>query len=114
MTDFYKQNKEMPVPTMDLREFLVCRSGNAQLVDAFYRFVYGFTDPSPARDLRLRDDTGHGGSQVRTGPFWNSPDLWVRKANYNGTDHQSPRYGQDNWFYARVRNRSAIATAPIF
>jgi hypothetical protein len=49
-----------------------------------------------------------------TGPvFWNSPDLWIRNANDNGTTHQNPEAGQDNWFYARARNRGT-ATARAF
>jgi hypothetical protein len=38
----------------------------------------------------------------------------VRNSNDNGTTHQAPEFGQDNWFYARVRNRSATATARHF
>jgi hypothetical protein len=37
--------------------------------------------------------------------FWSSPDLWVRHAEDGGTEHQSPRAGQDNWFYSRIHNR---------
>jgi hypothetical protein len=45
--------------------------------------------------------------------FWDSPDLWIRNANDNGTTHQNPEFGQDNWFYARVRNRGTV-TARAF
>ena len=48
------------------------------------------------------------------GAFWNSPDLWIRNADDNGTTHQNPEQGQDNWFYARVRNRTVNATARHF
>ena len=56
-------------------------------------------------DLWIKDDPSHTGADVFSGVFWNSPDLWIRNANDNGTTHQNPEFGQDNWFYARVRNR---------
>lgn len=114
MRDLYNERREKLTTTTDIEEFLVCRTGNAQLVDAFHRFVYGFNDPSPVPDLWLRDDPAHTGADAWAGNFWNSPDLWIRNANDNGTTHQSPEFGQDNWFYARVRNRSATATARHF
>ncbi len=114
MRDFYNERRRRPATTTDLEEFLVCRSGNPQLVDAFHRFVFGFSDPSPAPDLWLRDDPAHAGEGLWAGAFWDSPDLWVRHAEDGGTTHQSPEYGQDNWFYATVRNRSATAIARHF
>jgi hypothetical protein len=56
-------------------------------------------------DLWIKDDPADTGANVFGGTFWNSPDLWIRNANDNGTTHQNPEFGQDNWFYARVRNR---------
>lgn len=109
MSDFYKQRWRKPVTTMEIEEFLLCRTGEARLVDAFHRFVYGFGDPAPAPDLWLRDEPAHTGSEQWGGTFWNSPDVWVRNADDGGLTHQSPEYGQDNWFYARVRNRGASA-----
>jgi hypothetical protein len=114
MSEFYKARKSRPATTTDIEEFLVCRTGNAQLVDAFHRFVYGFSNPSPVPDLWLRDDPAHAGVDQWAGTFWNSPDLWIRNSNDGGTTHQNPEHGQDNWFYARVRNRSATATARHF
>ena len=114
MSDFYKERKARPETTAHIEEFLVSRSGNAQLVDAFHRFIYGFGDPSPAPDLWIRDDPAHTGSDAWGGTFWDSPDLWIRNADDGGTVHQPPEFGQDNWFHARVRNRSATATARHF
>jgi hypothetical protein len=111
MSDFYKARHPRPATTPELESFLVARSGQPQLVDAFHRFVYGFSDPSPAPDLWLRDDPSHAGPNTWAGTFWDSPDLWVRNADDGGTIHQPVEHGQDNWFYARVRNRSATATA---
>lgn len=56
-------------------------------------------------DLWIKDNPADTGSNLVGGTFWNSPDLWIRNANDNGTTHQAPEFGQDNWFYARVRNR---------
>jgi hypothetical protein len=114
MSDFYKTHRARPVTTMEIEEFLLSRSGNPLLVDAYHRFVYGFSNPSPAPDLWLRDDPAHTGPDVWGGTFWNSPDLWIRNKDDGGTVHQDPEFGQDNWFYARVRNRSATATANHF
>jgi hypothetical protein len=58
-------------------------------------------------DLWIKDAASDTGADVFSGAFWNSPDLWIRNANDNGTTHQTPEFGQDNWFYARVRNRGS-------
>jgi hypothetical protein len=100
----------MPASSAMIEEFLLARGGNAEVVDAFHRFVYGLDDSS-LPDLWLRDDPGHGGNDLWSGTFWDSPDLWVRNHDDGGTTHQQPEFGQDNWFHARVRNRSAVATA---
>lgn len=105
MSEFYQQRRHRPVSTMEIEEFLVCRTGNPQLVDAFHRFIYGFGNPSTGPDLWLRDEPGHTGAELWSGRFWDSPDLWVRNADDGGINHQTPEFGQDNWFYARVRNR---------
>jgi hypothetical protein len=114
MSEFYKERNSRPVTTANIEEFLVSKTGKVQIVDAFHRFVYGFNDPSPVPDLWLRDDPAHTGPDAWAGAFWNSPDLWIRNADDNGTTHQNPEQGQDNWFYARVRNRSLTATARHF
>ncbi|BFU95578.1 MAG: hypothetical protein NTNFB02_23000 [Nitrospira sp.] len=114
MNDFYTTRRARPATTPDLEALLVARSGQATLVDAFHRFVYGFADPNPAPDLWIKDDPGHAGSDFWAGTFWNSPDLWIRNADDGGTAHQAPEFGQDNWFHARVRNRSTTGSARHF
>ena len=114
MAAFYDARNSRPATTVQLEEFLVARSSDATLVDGFHRFVYGFPDPSAAPDLWIKDDPAHAGSHLWAGTFWNSPDLWNRHADDNGTVHQPPEYGQDNWFHARVRNRSTSGTARHF
>jgi hypothetical protein len=110
--DAYKGNS--PVSTAMIEETLLSRSGNAQVVSAFHRFVYGLTDPSAAPDLWIKDEPDHTGADEWGGAFWDSPDLWIRNQDDGGTEHQSPEYGQDNWFHARVRNKAAVETAQHF
>lgn len=114
MSDFYEKHKGDPVSTQMIEEFLVSKSGNEDIVDAFHRFIYGFGDPSPAPDLWLRDEVGDPGDDLWGGVFWDSPDLWIRNDDDGGTTHQSPEFGQDNWFYARVRNKSGAGAAQHF
>ena len=114
MRDMHNTYKgKSPVSTQMMEEFLICKSGNKDLVDAFHRFIYGFDDiGSP--DLWMKDHTSHTGSDQWDGAFWDSRDLWSRNSDDDGTTHQSPEYGQDNWFYARVRNKSATNEAQHF
>jgi hypothetical protein len=112
MRALYEGHRGDPVSTSMLEEHLVAHTGLPVLVDAFHRFVFGFADPSPPPHLGLRDAPGHAGADVSGGAFWDSPDLWVRHADDGGTIHQPPQYGQDNWFYARVRNDPAAGACP--
>ena len=111
MSGFYRAHADQLITTLTLEEHLAAGIGPGapDVVDGFHHFVYGFADPSPSPDLWLRDDPGHTGSERWTGRFWDSPDLWIRHADDGGTVHQAPIAGQDNWFYARIRNRGAGA-----
>ena len=109
MSEFYRTRRSRPVTTLDLESHLLVKSGNPGVVDAFHRFVYGLSDPSPGPDLWLRDDPAHTGAEQWNGRFWDSPDLWIRNRDDGGTVHQSPIAGRDNYFYARVRNQGAGA-----
>ncbi|HKO96835.1 MAG TPA: hypothetical protein VJU86_07585 [Pyrinomonadaceae bacterium] len=114
MGSLYDTHNSRPVSTQIIEEYLLSTSGNAQVVDAFHRFVYGLADPSPSPDLWLKDDPGHTGADEWDGAFWDSPDLWIRNDDDGGMSHQSPEYGQDNWFHARVRNKAAAGEAEHF
>ena len=114
IADLYQTHNARPVSTQIVEEFLLSKSGKAQVVDAFHRFVYGLSDPSPIPDVWLRDDTAHTGTEEWDGVFWDSPDLWIRNADDGGTDHQSPEFGQDNWFHARIRNKASSDAAEHF
>lgn len=106
MSDLYEKHKGNPVSTQMIEEFLLCKSGNPDIVDAFHRFIYGLGNPSPAPGLWIRDDPADPGADQWGGTFWDSPDLWIRNNDDGGTTHQSPEFGQDNWFHARVRNKA--------
>jgi hypothetical protein len=97
-----------------IEEFLLCKSGNPDIVDAFHRFVYGLGNPSPAPNLWIRDDPADPGADQWGGIFWDSPDLWIRNNDDGGTTHQSPEFGHDNWFHARVRNKAGVGSAGHF
>lgn len=114
LRDLYVGYRGDPVSTAMIEEYLLRRSGNAQVVDAFHRFVYGLADPAPAPDLWLRDAAGDPGGDAWGGAFWDSPDLWIRHQDDGGDAHQAPEYGQDNWFHARVRNRAGTGPARHF
>lgn len=107
MGEFYAANREKPSTTLQLESHLLARSGKVGTVDAFHRFVYGFTDSDRAPDLWIRDDPGQT-AEHWPGRFWDSPDLWVRRVDDGGGTHESPVAGQDNWFYARVHNRGSV------
>ena len=115
MGELYEAHKGgLPVSTARLEELLVSRSGNPAVVGAFHRFVYGLGNPAPAPDLWLRDAAADPGADAWGGEFWDSPDLWIRNADDDLTTHQSPEHGQDNWFYARVRNKAGAGAATHF
>jgi hypothetical protein len=112
MKEFYTEHAGELVTTADLEAHLVSRSGRLALADWFHRFVYGLPAPRAGLepDLYIRDSPGDPGVDHHTGPtFWDSPDLWIRNQDdpVTATAHQSPEAGQDNYFYARVRNRGA-------
>jgi hypothetical protein len=105
MAELYASNRGQPVSAQSLEEFLLARSGNPGIVDAFHRFVYGLAEPSPMPELWIRDAVDDPGGDHWAGTFWDSPDIWVRNRDDGGTSHQAPRSGQDNWLHARIRNR---------
>ena len=78
-----------------------------QMLDSFHD--RGLLVTSPQADLYIREAADDTGADSYLGPiFWDSPDLWVRNADDGIPVHQSPKHGQDNWFYARVSNRGTF------
>lgn len=115
MSGIFQDAVDRRFATPDIEAELIRRSGQLQLASYFDRFVYGFGDLSVGAqpDLYLRDAADDTGDTPYPGTFWKSPDIWVRHFDDEGTTHQNPEYGQDNWLYARVHNRG-IATARSF
>lgn len=114
MGELYDKHKGNPLSTQMIEEFLLCKTGNPNIVDAFHRFVYALENPATVPDLWLRDDPADPGADLWGGTFWDSPDLWIRNNDDGGTAHQSPEFGQDNWFHARVRNKAGGGNATHF
>lgn len=57
----------------------------------------------PAVDVYIND--GRNGEYPYLHAFWESPDMWCRRAPDGGTTHQSPLVGATNYMYVRVKNR---------
>ena len=78
-----------------------------QMLDSFHD--RGLLVCSAQADLYIREASDDPGADSYLGPvFWDSPDLWIRNADDGIPVHQSPKQGQDNWLYARVRNRGTV------
>jgi hypothetical protein len=79
-----------------------------QMLDSFHD--RGILPVDVNANLFIRDDVADPGTESYHSPtFWDSPDLWVRNHDDNGSTHEEPKAGQDNWFYARVSNRGSAA-----
>ena len=114
MAGIYQAKTERHYSTPEIESELIRRSGHMAIADYFERFVYGGDTAGPgAANLHLRDAADDTGTEPYAGTFWLSPDVWVRTAEDGGTTPQAPEFGQDNWLYARVRNRGT-ATARSF
>lgn len=61
----------------------------------------------------IKDNSADTGAEPSVGPFWDSPDIWVRNSDDNGTVHQNTIRGQDNFIYVRVRNKGAQPSEEI-
>ena len=67
------------------------------------------------RDLYIRDNPTDDGSVPQPSyGFWDSPDIWVRNIDDDGTTHQDTIRGRDNFFYARISNRGSQASHPCW
>lgn len=64
-------------------------------------------------DLYTRDNPQDTGVVPSAPPWWNSPDIWVRRADDGGAQHQDPQAGQRNYLYARVLNRGSTTVTNI-
>ncbi|HEY0414280.1 MAG TPA: M36 family metallopeptidase [Allosphingosinicella sp.] len=79
-----------------------------EMAQAFHN--QGILAVDAGADIYIRDDSADPGTTAYHSPtFWDSPDVWIRNHDDGGTAHEQPVAGQDNWFYARVRNRGSVA-----
>lgn len=59
---------------------------------------------APSADVMIRDSVADLGAEPSGSPFWESPDIVVRRADDDVFSHQNPIRGQRNFIYVRVRN----------
>lgn len=116
MASIYRDRIDRRYTTPVIESELIRRSGQLHIAEYFDRFVYGFGNlPVGVQpDLYLRDASDDAGDTPYTGVYWLSPDIWVRNADDDGTTHQNPESGQDNWLYARVHNRGTATARSFF
>ena len=67
-------------------------------------------DP-PEVDVYI-DDGRHGEYDYLYG-FWESKDMWARRAADGGTTHQEPVVGKTNYMYVRVSNRGSMPATDV-
>jgi hypothetical protein len=73
-------------------------------------------------DIVARENVADTGAVPSGGWHAHSPDIWVRRTNdpipvlayLSEPPHQSPRRGQDNYVYCRVKNAGTAPSADIF
>ena len=64
-------------------------------------------------DVYIRNNVQDTGVVPSQSPWWDSPDIWVRRLDDGGEQHQNPQAGQHNFIYARVLNRGATTINAI-
>lgn len=66
-------------------------------------------------DIYIKDNPLDMGNQPNNtaSNMWNSPDIWIRNTDDNGTEHQNPVYSatSPNYMYINVRNKSCGTSA---
>lgn len=77
----------------------------------------------PLGDAHVRENLADIGDLPSAGPWWASPDIWVRQdastpiptlAWSANPPHQNARRGQDNAVFCRVRNRGAADISVLY
>ncbi len=84
------------------------------LIDAYAATQMAKTLAGTHLDLYIKDNTADLGIEpnTTTTALWNSPNIWVRNNQDNGTIHQTPKYNQTtpNYVYVKVENKSCYPT----
>lgn len=65
-------------------------------------------------DLWIKDSPGDDGEQSSDAPWWTSPDVLMDVAPYDGVPDANPTFGAVNRVWARVTNRSNLASGNAF
>ena len=80
---------------------------HAEMLNVMNEIAAGMTEFCWATlsDLLIRDNVADTGATPSTGPFWNSPDVWVRNNEDGVAVHQNTVRGRDNFVYVQVQNR---------
>ncbi len=64
-------------------------------------------------DVYIRDIPSDTGIVPSSGPFWDSPDIWVRNADDGQTIHQNTLRGRNNFVYVKVTNRGSAEAQDV-
>jgi hypothetical protein len=94
MCEFYMLYLCQPVTTEQLLTHLLVWSRSMVITDYFYRYVYGYDWLPVGAGSDLKIDA-----------------LWSQQSESPAVGWQQVEAGQDNWFYATVRNASTTTTA---
>ncbi len=87
-------------------------NGRFYIADAATHKIYAFnlTTPGERVDVWIADPAPDAGEEPNTVSrnVWTSPDVWVRNQDDGVYQYQNAKFGQDNYVYARVRNRGML------
>jgi hypothetical protein len=87
MADFYRRFHGVPATTAELLSHLLVACRDMVIMDYFFRYVYGFDSAVYEEFSDLRIDQ-----------------LWSQQDDSSVSGWEQVEAGQDNWFYATVRN----------
>lgn len=63
---------------------------------------------NPVADVWVKDNPTDNGTVPSSGAMYLGPDVWNRLNPDGLTDHENPEFGQTNYLYANIRNKSAV------
>lgn len=90
--------------------FGMVQAGNA--LTAAPRNIDGYIKDNAADSGALPSAELVGG--LWTQPFWDSPSIWIRQVDDGIEDHQNALRGQINYVHARIHNRGAANSLPVY
>jgi len=63
---------------------------------------------NPAAEVWVKDNPADDGTVPSSGAMYLGPDVWNRLNPDGLTDHENPEFGQLNYLYANIRNKSTV------